>query len=111
MTKHYHSAHKSVNESHIKAPSYISISEWLSILVMYKLFLTSLVTLISFQSLAFTPKEVCLDQNSTFIGWFTDEECLALNGTSPDDLTEQSEKTSPDQERTAGSEEFIIVTL
>lgn len=78
---------------------------------MYKLFLTSLGTLISFQSLAFTPKEVCLDQNSTFIGWFTDEECLTLDGTSPDDLTEQSKKTSPDQKRTAESEELVIINL
>ncbi len=78
---------------------------------MYKLFLTSLVTIISFQSLAFTPKEVCLDQNSTFIGWFTDKECLALNGTSPDDLTEQSEKTSTDQARIVGSEDLVFVTL
>lgn len=100
-----------MNEHHNNY-NYPSINKQLvEYLIMSKLFFASLLILLSFQSAAFTPKEVCFDQDSEFIGWLTDEECAALNGNSPDDFTQNSEYSHPTREPIAESEEPVVIVL
>lgn len=68
---------------------------------MVRFNLLFLLASISLNANAFTPKVVCLDFNTKFIGWLTALECKERGGTAPDLKKIEGQTTQSDKSNKA----------